>query len=114
MEIARVKNAGRNRPEQHENDPRDVFPVIDPHGFKIPNPKIQISNKSQNPGSKYVKRVTRRSLRWDLEFEIWDFARQCVWCVSYLRAGVHLSSKSLFCISRASPKKRCGSTRFAA
>src|SRR6266404_2664052 len=89
MEVGRVKNAGRDRGQTNEHDPGEVFPVVDPHRVKIPNPKTQIPGKFQTQNRKSQTMVGRQTV-WNLglgaslEFGAWGlgFPRQWVWCVS--------------------------------
>jgi hypothetical protein len=48
MKIAGVEKPGRDRRQAEKDKPAKVFPVIDPHWFKIPISKTQIPKHSGN------------------------------------------------------------------
>src|SRR3977135_1023731 len=72
MEVANIQNARRERAEENEHDPGNMFRVVDPHRVKIPNPKTQIP-KPKEPPHNGLFGTWELELPWDLGFGIWDF-----------------------------------------
>jgi hypothetical protein len=68
MEIGRIKNARRDRRQDDEDDPGNVFRIVDPHGSKpqIPNPKSQ-GNPKPKIGKSQTAPLSACRL-WELGF----------------------------------------------